>query len=179
MGIIQGMSSANERQSYNIIPPLIGWAYTQNNPCILLTCRAPLSIRWVSILISEPARSNSNTLTWPSSNSHDSSSSRLHRLVTWERIWWFRARQWYMISIADAFEITQSYTKPKNITITEFTLLLAFQQNVNFGVKMLKWISAFSQFCYFLFWILENHTRKLLQFEWYFWQNRTWIYSKI
>ena len=31
-GIILGMGSANERRCYIVMPPLIGWAHTQNDP---------------------------------------------------------------------------------------------------------------------------------------------------
>ena len=34
-GIILDMGSANERQCYNVKLSLIGWAYTQNDPCVL------------------------------------------------------------------------------------------------------------------------------------------------
>ena len=36
-GIILGMSSANERRRYNVTPPLIGRAHTQNDPCHVIT----------------------------------------------------------------------------------------------------------------------------------------------
>ena len=32
-GIIKGMGSANKRWRYNVMPSLIGWAHTQNDPC--------------------------------------------------------------------------------------------------------------------------------------------------
>ena len=35
-GIILGMDSADERQRYNVMLSLIGWAHTQNDPCILV-----------------------------------------------------------------------------------------------------------------------------------------------
>ena len=33
-GIIQGMGSANESRRHIMTPFLIGWAHTQNDPCI-------------------------------------------------------------------------------------------------------------------------------------------------
>ena len=33
-GIILGMGSANERRRYIVTSSLIGWAHTQNDPCI-------------------------------------------------------------------------------------------------------------------------------------------------
>ena len=35
-GIILGMGSANERMLYYAMPSLIGWAHTQNEPCLYL-----------------------------------------------------------------------------------------------------------------------------------------------
>ena len=32
VGIILGMGLANERRHYIVMPPLIGWAHTQNDP---------------------------------------------------------------------------------------------------------------------------------------------------
>ena len=35
-GIILGMGAANERWRYNVTSPLIGWAHTQNDPCMCI-----------------------------------------------------------------------------------------------------------------------------------------------
>ena len=35
--IILCLRPANERRRYNVTSPLIGWAHTQNDPCIILT----------------------------------------------------------------------------------------------------------------------------------------------
>ena len=36
LGIFLCMGSANERRHYNVMPPLTGWAHTQNDPCTIM-----------------------------------------------------------------------------------------------------------------------------------------------